>query len=212
MKAYLFDLDGTLIDSADDIALALQETLKELGMPEKMPENVRRLIGGGVKALLEQVLGEDFREEHVRVFRKYYVGNPVVYTRPYPGIPETLRSLKKRGVPLVVVTNKLEELSLRILEKLELLDFFELVVGGDTFSEKKPSPLPILKALEFIGIEPGESLMIGDTEADIESGRKAGTKTALAKWGYVRLNSLKPDYLLNRPEELLSLASQGSDV
>ncbi|RLJ71387.1 phosphoglycolate phosphatase [Hydrogenivirga caldilitoris] len=212
MKAYLFDLDGTLIDSADDIALALQETLKELGMPEKMPENVRRLIGGGVKALLEQVLGEDFREEYVRVFRKYYVGNPVVYTRPYPGIPETLQALKKRGVPLVVVTNKLEELSLRILEKLELLDFFELVVGGDTFSEKKPSPLPILKALEFIGIEPGEALMIGDTEADIESGRKAGTKTALAKWGYVRLNSLKPDYLLNRPEELLSLASQGSDV
>ncbi|WP_457600128.1 HAD family hydrolase [Hydrogenivirga sp.] len=204
MKAVLFDLDGTLIDSADDIALSLRLTLDELGMSERMPEDVRRLIGGGVKALLQKVLGEDFREEYVKVFRKHYLSNPVVYTRPYEGIPELLTELKKGGVLLAVVTNKLEELSTEILKRLGMLSLFEIVVGGDTFGEKKPSPIPLLKALEFMGVEPEESLMVGDTSADIQAGRNAGTKTALAEWGYVQLNSAEPDLYLSSPEDLLN--------
>ncbi len=206
MKAVLFDLDGTLIDSAEDIALALRLTLDEIGMPQRMPPDVRGLIGGGVRALLEKVLGKDFREEHVRVFRRHYIENPVVHTKPYPGMEETLRELRSRGVKLAVVTNKLEELSVEILRRLKLIDLFDLVVGGDTFEEKKPSPVPILKTLEFIGVDPEESLMVGDTEADILSGKGAGTRTALALWGYVKTNSVKPDIYLSSPIELLSLA------
>ncbi len=212
MKVVLFDLDGTLIDSADDIALSLRLTLEELGRLDRMPPDVRSLIGGGVRALLEKVLGEEFEEEHVKVFRKHYLSNPVVYTRPYEGVTETLEELKEKGVRLAVVTNKLEELSVEILSRLDLLDLFDIVVGGDTFGEKKPSPLPVIKALEFIGAKPEESLMVGDTEADILAGKGAGAKTALAGWGYVKNGSASPDFVLKSPREILSLAYPVSDA
>jgi len=208
MKVFLFDLDGTLVDSAQDIALSLRLTLDELGMPEKMPEEVKNLIGGGVRALLEKVLGDDFEERHVEVFRRNYMRNPVVYTKPYEGVPETLRELKRRGIRLGVVTNKMEELSVEILRRLNLLDLFEVVVGGDTFGEKKPSPVPVIKALELIGERPEDSLMVGDTEADIIAGREAGARTALAQWGYSKLSSVSPDFVLKSPKDLLSLASR----
>jgi len=210
MRALLFDLDGTLIDSAEDISLSLKLTLEEVGMLEKMPADVRRLVGGGVKALLEKVLGEDFREEYVAIFRKHYKNNPVVHTQPYEGIPEVLCKLKSEGLKLAVVTNKLEELSIEILKRLDLLEYFDIVVGGDTFEEKKPSPVPVIRTLNFLGVKPEEALMVGDTETDILAGRSAGTRTALAQWGYIRINSIEPDLYLKTPFDLLSLASRVS--
>jgi phosphoglycolate phosphatase len=205
-KVFLFDLDGTLIDSAEDIALNLRLTLRDIGLEERMPKDVRELIGGGVRVLLERVLGEDFREEHLKVFRNHYMSNPVVHTKLYPGVREVLKDLRAEGKVLAVVSNKLEDLSREILRRLGVLELFDLVVGGDTFPEKKPSPLPVLKTLELVGHSPHEAVMIGDTEADITAGRCAGTKTALALWGYVKLNSERPDYILRSPREILSLA------
>lgn len=206
MRVFLFDLDGTIIDSAEDIALSLKLTLEEIGIPERMPKDVRSLIGGGVRTLLEKVLGEEFKEEYVEVFRRHYLKNPVVYTKVYPGVEEVLRELKRRGKKLCVVSNKLEDLSKEILRRLNIAHLFDLIVGGDTFPEKKPSPVPVLRSLEILGEEPSEAVMVGDTEADLLAGKKAGTKTAIALWGYVRLDSEKPDFFLKRPEDLLSLA------
>ncbi len=205
LKAVLFDLDGTLIDSAQDIGLALRKTLREVGLEEYYPGDIRNYIGGGVKALLQKVLGEKFREEYVEIFRKFYRENPVQYTRPYEGVPEVLEKLKERGLKLAVVSNKLEELSVEILRRLNLLDFFDFVAGGDTFEEKKPSPLPLLRTLDLLGVSPASALIVGDTEADILAGRGAGTRTALALWGYRRSEKVKPDYLLRKPSEVLHL-------
>ena len=212
MNAVIFDLDGTLIDSAKDIGLALRRTLDEIGMPFLMPEDVSRLIGGGVRALLERVLGEKFREEHVKIFRKHYFEKPVFYTRPYEGVPETLEKLKDLGIPMLVVTNKMEDLSREILKILGLDRYFELIVGGDTFGEKKPSPLPIKKALENLGLEPASALMVGDTDSDIIAGRLAGTRTAVALWGYVHSTTEIADFELKTPLEIVSLAEQVSGV
>ncbi len=206
IETFLFDLDGTLIDSAEDIALSLRLTLKELGREELMPSDVRRLIGGGVKALLERVLGEDFSKEHITIFRKHYMNNAVVHTTLFDEMGETLQELKAKGKKLVVVTNKMKAITDEILLRLGIMGMFELVVGGDSFPEKKPSPLPVIKALELTDSSPESSLMLGDTSADIEAGRGAGTKTALASWGYVKLNSIQPDYVFKSPKELLSLA------
>ncbi len=206
MRVFLFDLDGTLIDSADDIALSLKLTLEEIGGSHRMPTDVRALVGGGIRALLEKVLGEEFREEYVEIFRRHYTENPVVRTRPYAGVPETLRELRQRGKRLVVVTNKLEDLSREILRRLSLLDLFDLVVGGDTFPEKKPSPVPLLESLRMLGESPADAVMVGDTHTDISAGRSAGTRTALARWGYVKVGELEPDFVLHSPEDLLSLA------
>ncbi len=212
MNAVIFDLDGTLIDSAEDIGLALKRTLDELGLTYLMPKDVSRLIGGGVRALLERVLGERFREEHVKIFRKYYFDMPVYNTKPYPGVPETLEKLKDLGIPMIVVTNKMEDLSREILKILGLDRYFELIVGGDTFGEKKPSPLPVRKALENLGLEPASALMVGDTDSDIIAGRLAGTKTAVALWGYVHSTTERADFELESPLEIVSLAEQVSGV
>lgn len=205
IKVVLFDLDGTLIDSAEDIGLALRKTLRDIGLEELYPEDVRKYVGGGAKALLEKVLGDKFREEYVEIFREHYLSNPVVYTKPYEGIVEVLKELKERSVKLAVVTNKLEDISREILKRLGLLEYFEFIAGGDTFPEKKPSPLPVLKSLEKLNEEPAKALVVGDTEADILAGKAVGTKTALASWGYVKLNSVKPDHTLKKPEEILEV-------
>ncbi len=212
MKALLFDLDGTLIDSAQDIALALEKTLKQVGLIHKMPDDVRPFVGGGVKALLERVLGEDYREEFVEIFRSNYRENPVVYTRPFEGVVETLKVLKEAGLRLAVVSNKPEDLSVEILRRLDLADMFDFIAGGDTFPEKKPSPLPIIETLKILDADPCESVMIGDTEADLVAGKGAGTKTALAQWGYVKINSSKPDFYLKRPQDLLDIFNSSSAV
>lgn len=203
IDTFLFDLDGTLIDSADDIALSLRLTLKDLGKEDLMPQDVRKLIGGGVRALLEKVLGEEFRKEHVSLFREHYLRNAVVHTELFPGVEEVLHELRAKGKTLVVITNKMKLLTDKILEELGIDELFDLVVGGDSFPEKKPSPLPVLKSLEITGGKPERSIIVGDTAADIEAGRSAGTKTALAAWGYVKLNSLQPDYVFESPKDIL---------
>lgn len=210
IRVVLFDLDGTLIDSAEDIGLALKKTLEDLGLEDLYPKNIREYIGGGVKALLEKVLGDKFREEYIDIFRKHYLSNPVKYTTPYPGIPKVLKELKSRDIKLAVVSNKLEELSKEILRRLDLISFFDFVAGGDTFSEKKPSPLPIIKTLEILNEKPEGAIIVGDTEADIIAGKGAGIKTALANWGYVKINSVEPDFIFQEPTDLLKVLNSFS--
>lgn len=203
LKALLFDLDGTLIDSYRDIGIHLNRTLKDFNLPEVDIESVRHMIGGGARELLKRFFSDGLLEEAVAVFRNYYTKDPVIHTKPFEGIQEVLSYAKKRNIKLAVVTNKMENLSKVILNELGLSDYFSLVVGGDTFSEKKPSPLPVLEALKFLKVLSSEALIVGDTEADMIAGRLAGIRRGLAKWGYVRLEKEVPDFIFEKPKDLI---------
>ncbi|MCS7262035.1 MAG: HAD-IA family hydrolase [Aquificaceae bacterium] len=203
VKALLLDLDGTLIDSYKDIAIHLNRTLQHFGKPSVEVESVRYRIGGGARELLREFFPQELLQEALAVFREYYLSEPVIHTKPFEGIREVLCRAKEKGVELAVVTNKMEELSRLILERLELMSYFSLLVGGDTYKEKKPSPLPLVEVLKALVVPPQEALMVGDTETDLKAGRLAGTKRALALWGYVKVSEEVPEYTLQRPADIL---------
>lgn len=203
LKALLFDLDGTLVDSYRDIGIHLNRTLRDFGLAQVNVEDVRGMVGGGARELLRRFFSDGLLEEALGVFRDYYMKEPVIHTKPFEGVREALSYAKSRGVELAVVTNKMEVLSRAILEELGLSDYFSLVVGGDTFREKKPSPMPVLEALSSLRLSSPEAIMVGDTEADMTAGRLAGVKRALAKWGYVRLEKEIPDFELEQPSDLI---------
>ncbi len=202
LRYILFDLDGTLIDSYMDIGIHLNATLKHFGLEEIDIQKVRHMVGGGARELLKRFFSESL-EDALRVFRESYMRKPVIHTKPFQHIPEILEDLKSMDIKLGVVTNKMEEISKRILDTLDLLAHFDVIIGGDTLEEKKPSPLPILKALELLGGTPDRALMVGDTDADLIAGKGANVKTALAGWGYVKLNGTLPDYHLHEPRDLI---------
>ncbi|MEN3027842.1 MAG: HAD-IA family hydrolase [Aquificaceae bacterium] len=166
LKAIVFDLDGTLIDSYRDIGIHLNRTLRDFRRAEIDIESVRHLIGGGARELLKNFFTDGLLEEAIEVFRGYYMAEPVIHTRPFEGIQKVLERARDRGMRLAVVTNKMEELSRLILKELKLMDYFSLLVGGDTYPEKKPSPLPILETLRALHVSPQEALMVGDTETN----------------------------------------------
>lgn len=205
VRALLFDLDGTLIDSYKDIGIHLNRTLRDFKRPPVNIEEVKLMIGGGARELLKRFFTDGPLEEALEVFRKYYMEEPVIYTKPFEGVEKLLEKAKSKGIKLAVVTNKREELSRLILKELKLLDYFSLLVGGNTYPEKKPSPVPVIETLRALGASAQDSLIVGDTEADLKAGRLAGTKRGLALWGYVKALEEIPDYTFERPKDIEKL-------
>lgn len=205
LKLFIFDLDGTLIDSYMDIGMCVNGVLRSMGRQEIKPDSVKNWIGGGARGLLEKLFPSEEIDRALELFRKYYRENPAVYTKAYKGIREVLTHLKAMEKRLAVVTNKMEDLSVEILKRLNLYHYFDMVVGGDTFPEKKPSPVPIKEVLRWLGVDAKEAVMIGDTDTDVRAGKDAGVWTALANWGYVRMDGVKPDFVLHKPEDIINL-------
>ncbi len=208
-KGYFFDLDGTLIDSSKDIAQATNYTLQKLGFSPLPEEEIIKHVGYGGRKLLEGVIGKndpDLINKAVSIFREYYFNNPVVHTKPYPQAIEVLEKLKRSNKKIAVITNKYENVSREILKKLDLSEYVDLVIGGDTLDEKKPSPKPVIYALEKFVLSPENAVMIGDSETDILSGKNASTKTCLVMFGYGKKDlamSYKPDYVVSNLIEIL---------
>ncbi len=205
LRAIIFDLDGTLIDSYMDIGIHLNKTLRDFNKPEVDIQEVKHMIGGGARELIKRFFPDGLLEQALETFRKYYIAQPVIHTKPFDGIVELLEYAKKKDIRLAVVTNKMESLSRLILERLDLIKYFSLLVGGDTYPEKKPSPLPIIEALKTLSVSPSESLMVGDTEADLKAGRLSGLKRGLANWGYVKVIEEVPDYIFQSPLDIKEL-------
>jgi phosphoglycolate phosphatase len=187
----IFDLDGTLIDSVGDILAAVNRMLGEEGRAPLTLAEIRPMVGDGAAKLVERALAArggapGDRAAPLRHFLRYYDESPVVLTRLYPGVPETLDVLRGRGIRLALCTNKPERTSRAILHHFGLADHFDRLIGGDSLPWRKPDgrvPAAITAAL---GIEPAGAVLIGDSEVDAATAAAAGIRFILMTYGYHR--------------------------
>ncbi len=203
-QTLLYDLDGTLIDSLVDLGHAVNDLRNELGFPSLGIDEIAGKIGDGARLLVKRSLPSDaFNEQALNRFLEHYRNHLVEATVPYPGIIDCLEFW--RGRPMAVVTNKPYDLSMTILERLNLITYFPVVVGGDTTSAKKPDPRPVRLALDRLGQPAETALMIGDHVNDLLAGQAAGTLTCFCRWGLGEHRNTAHDYDIDSPIELLEL-------
>jgi phosphoglycolate phosphatase len=193
-SALLFDLDGTLIDSAADIACALNRALAEQQLGGLPAATVRELIGRGVPTLIERALARllppGTAVDSARLRAAFDVHYEALYdlqqvrSQLYPGVRSGLAALFERGWPLAVVTNKPTAAALRLLRHLEIAQYLALVVGGDQGLPRKPHPQPLLAACAGLGVPPAAALMIGDSQTDVQAARAAGLAVVCVPYGY----------------------------
>jgi len=214
-KTVLFDLDGTLLDTAPDLASALNAVLQANGRPALPFELIRPVVSHGGNALIELGFGLKPDEAGFEPLRRqlldYYETNIARETRLFPGMQEVLDRIEADGLNWGVVTNKPAWLTDPLMDALQLSERAAGIVSGDTLRERKPHPAPLLHACRLIGSEPHECLYVGDAERDIEAGRRAGMTTLVALFGYL-LESDRPETwgataLINEPGEILAWLS-----
>jgi phosphoglycolate phosphatase len=188
-RGYLFDLDGTLVDTAPDISAALNHALGIVGLESVDEALTRHWVGHGSRVLVQQALlhqggPEDALAEVQRQFLEYYERHIADHSAPYPYVVETLQVLRDRGARLAVVTNKLTRLSVPLLQALGLAQLFHTVVCGDTAAQPKPAADPALHACAAMGLEAAEALFVGDSETDVACARAAGCPVVCVADGY----------------------------
>lgn len=217
-RACIFDLDGTLANTLGSIAYFANTALKERGYGEIETGAYRGLVGNGADVLMRGMLrtvlgGESYSEEDVAALRKtydrLYESNPMYLVKSYPGMPETLKKLKAKGIRTAVLSNKPHNCTCAIIEALFPEGTFDLYYGQRPQVPRKPSPQGALLIAEELGAAPGEILYVGDTNVDMKTGRGAGMRTAGVLWGFRERGELEeagPDYLVQRPEELYEIA------
>lgn len=216
--AVLFDLDGTLLDTAPDMIFALNAICREEGLATVAYDRARGFVSNGAVGLLRLAFPDFDPERNAGLHRRYldrYAERLAVDTRLFPLLDTLLASLESAGVPWGVVTNKPRHLTEPLLEALGLHERSACTVSGDTLPERKPHPRPIQFALERLGLaaEPGRSVYVGDARRDIESGRAAGTRTIAVRYGYVEPGqdpaTWGADYLVDTTRELINLLREG---
>ena len=205
----VFDLDGTLVDSAPDLRAALNQMLRERGRPALSLPQVTHMVGDGAPAMVARALaasGADPADAARALprFLELYEANAVRLTRPYPKVPETLATLRRQGYRTAICTNKSQRATIAVVEGLGLAELFDGIAGGDRFPVKKPHPDHLLRLIAELGAEPRASAMIGDNENDAAAARAVGLPLVLMRYGYSRVDpeSLGADALLDHFSEL----------
>ena len=188
-RSILFDLDGTLADTAPDLANALNQVVIEEGRAALPLQTIRYQVSNGASALINLGFGinndhPEFEPLRLRLL-EYYAQVIAAETRLFDGMLEVLQHLEALQIPWGVVTNKPSRFTNPLLEALGLTNRSACVISGDTLEKKKPHPEPILHACDIIGCTPGETVYVGDAPRDIEAGKRAGTKTLVAMFGYI---------------------------
>lgn len=198
----LFDLDGTLLDTIPDLALACNAMRADLGLPALPQEQIATFVGKGTENLVRRALydvqaGAPDTAQALDLFNRHYQACNGRHSRLYPGVLEGLQDFQSQGLRLAVVTNKPEGFARPLLEHTGLAPYFELIVGGDTCARKKPDPLPFVHACEQMDVPLDRSLVVGDSLNDAQAARAAGLTVLMVPYGY------------NEGQDVQSLESDG---
>lgn len=209
-STYIFDLDGTLIDSIGDLASSCNYALRKYGMCEYSVDEVRMMVGNGVKKLMERAtpdgLANPLFDEVYACFRQHYMVHNLDTTRPYPGITETLAALKGRGKNLAVVSNKFYAATQELVTHF-FGDLIHVAIGEREDIRKKPAPDTVMEAMRQLGVGADECVYIGDSDVDIDTARNSGMPCISVLWGFRSKEFLLEhgaSRLISSPRELLA--------
>ena len=207
----VFDLDGTLVDTAPDLLDSLNHCLGFAGLECAAPEELRRFVGMGGRVMIErafasqrQILTTARLDELQRVFLDHYGGNIPGGSRPYPGVIAALDRLEAAGYAAAVCTNKYERLSTALIKALDLAPRFAAVCGADTFAFRKPDPRHLIETIRLAGGDPARAIMVGDSRTDIDTAKAAGIPVVAVDFGYTDrpVHEFSPSRVISHFDEL----------
>ncbi len=207
----IFDLDGTLIDSREDLAISTNATRGHFGLHPLPIETIQSYVGNGAATLVRKAMGPGVTDEQVAdalaFFLKFYRDHSLEHTRLYDGVAEAVSGLHAEAHQLAVLTNKPIRISIDILDALGVAKSFFQIYGGDSFAEKKPNPIGITTLQREASCSNAETWMIGDSGVDVQTARNAGVQACGVAWGFQpdAFANVPPDQLVHRPQEWLSV-------
>ncbi|SVA57700.1 uncharacterized protein METZ01_LOCUS110554 [marine metagenome] len=213
-KLFIFDLDGTLVDTAPDFKNSLNYMLKEINEETIELDEIRNLVGYGARELIRRTaiskgIEHDDKKinDMLKIFLLHYTHNIDDDSVLFENVKSVLLFLKEKNIKLAVCTNKMEKLSNLLLEKLGVLHLFDFLVGGDSFPKGKPDPFPLLRICEKLNISKSESIMVGDSITDLKSGHSAGMPVVLVEYGYTENTKIygEADLVINNFSQLKEL-------
>jgi phosphoglycolate phosphatase len=197
----IFDLDGTLVDTKQDLTNAVNATRARMGLPALDEQLVSSYVGDGAPTLIRRVLAPEASEEALaralEFFLAYYGEHKLDCTRPYPGVREALERLSRAGVQMAVLTNKPVRVSQAILEGLSLEGYFARIYGGNSFEQKKPDPVGVETLLAELGVERERAMIVGDSAIDVRTARNASVKVCGVTYGF------QPETLAAEPPDVV---------
>ncbi len=214
----MYDLDGTLVDSVPDLAIAIDHMLQEFNLPVAGEEKTRLWVGNGIPSLVRRALADDMAgdmpgvvdeetfQKALTSFQKHYDREVGLHSQLYPGVPEFLQAMSNRSIKQVVVTNKTELFTDKLLKMMNINQHFELFLGGDSLPEQKPHPMPLLHAIKHVGTNADKALMVGDSKNDIKAARAARVSVIGLPYGYNHgepIETAEPDLVVATLTELL---------
>ena len=215
-KLFIFDLDGTLVNSVPDLANCINQVLQELDLPKQKSKTVMSYMGNGMRRLLQDILlevmggsyNDDIFEYAYKLFLKNYAKDSTSHSSLYPNVAETLAELRHKNIDLACVTNKLRAFTSPLIKHFNLNQYFSLVLAGDSLKKKKPDPYPLNYTCKHLRVRVNESVMVGDSEIDIYSANKAGMRSVYMSYGYGNnqaASTLGPDFSFGSIQRLLEI-------
>lgn len=208
-KLAIFDMDGTILNTIDDLADCMNYSLRRGGLPERTLKEVTSFVGNGIRKLVERAVPEGTSEEVIdethRTFLEYYKDHSAIKTRPYDGINETIQKLRELGVKTAVVSNK-ADFAVHSLCDDYFDGLFDYELGDKEGLERKPHPAGVNLVLDTLGVSREEAVYIGDSEVDLQTANNAGLDVIMVGWGFREedyILSLGAEYVIHKPEEII---------